>query len=81
MATVGVRSQHTYASFVFNASVEELTRPPCAVYKASIHHELGKLQKKGKYIILPAALLRGMKGLHTNANAVHVVVKPGDEKV
>ncbi len=59
--------------------MEELTRPSYSVYKASIHRELGKLQKQGKCIILPVALLRGMEWLHTNA--VHVVVKSGDEKV
>ena len=62
-----------------NRAVEELTRPSYAIYKDSIHHELAKLQKQGKCIILPVELLRGMQGLHTSA--VHVVIKPGDKKI
>jgi hypothetical protein len=78
IASRGVQP-HFYSSFVPNCASEELTRPSYALYQRSIHHELSKLQRQGKCIILPAALLRGMQGLHTNA--IHVVLKPGDEKV
>ena len=40
-----------------------------------IHHELAKLQRAGKCIILPRDLLVGTEGLHVNA--IHVVVKSG----
>ena len=78
IAMQGVQS-HVLDNFVPNKGLVDLQRPQYDEYKRAIHHELAKLQATGKCILLPRELIMGAEGLHVNL--LHVVVKPGDDKI
>jgi hypothetical protein len=62
-----------------NAGMDvEPLRPQFFKLKSAIHHQLAKLQRAHKGILLPKSLVLGWKCLHLNPS--HVVLKVGDTK-
>ena len=78
IARVGVQA-HTKAGFTPNKGLVDQVRPQYWQYRTAIHHSLSKLQRAGKCLLLDRELVMDTVGLHVSA--IHVVVKPGEEKV
>ena len=78
IAVSGVAA-HLLPEFECNKGMVDQSRPSYKLFEKQILHDMNKLQKSGKCLIFPRSLLMGTEGLHVLP--IHVVVKPGDDKI
>jgi hypothetical protein len=77
LAVHGVQP-YVESSFECNKALTDEERLQYKKFKQQIHHELYKMQEKGRCLLLPRSEIQGTEGLHVSA--IHVVCKPGDDK-
>ena len=69
---------HFKPGFQCNRGEGDFLRPQARLLQAAIHHQYGKLHRKGWCILLPKSLVEGMEGVHVSPT--HVACKRGDTK-